>query len=111
VGERFEIKNARMECSEERPVLTVSEVFVLADVVPRRFRALVLLAVFGSTRWGELAAFRRHSLDLTARTVKIEASVIDDEDGKLVTGWPKSDGGTRILALPGIIEGRAQVQR
>ncbi|WP_240809495.1 hypothetical protein [Microbispora catharanthi] len=53
------IKNAGVERPEERPVLTVAEVFTLAACVPPRFRALVLLATFGSLRWGELAALRR----------------------------------------------------
>jgi integrase len=65
------IKNAGVERPEERPVLTVAEVFALAAAVPPRFRSLVLLATFGSMRWGELAALRRNNLDLEARTVKI----------------------------------------
>lgn len=97
------IKNAGVERPEERPVLTVSEVFALADVVPRRFRALVLLATFGSMRWGEIAALRRHNLDLKARTVKIEASVLEMRTRKLVTGRPKSDAGARVVTLPEII--------
>jgi hypothetical protein len=65
----------------ERPVLTVQEVFVLAAAVPPRFRVLVLLATFGSMRWGELAAVRRHSVDLEARRVRIEASVAEMKTG------------------------------
>lgn len=60
------IKNAGVERPEERPVLTVPEVFRLASAVPPRFRALVLLATFGSLRWGELAALGRCHLDLGA---------------------------------------------
>jgi hypothetical protein len=71
-------------------VLTVPEVFALAGAVPPRFRALVLLATFGSLRWGELAALRRFNLDLDARTVKTEASVSEMKTGELVTGQPKS---------------------
>ncbi|MEU4718228.1 hypothetical protein AB0G06_01220 [Nonomuraea dietziae] len=80
------IKNAGVERPEERPVLTVAEVFALAAAVPPRFRALVLLATFGSMRWGELAALRRDNLDLEARTVKINASVSEMKTGELVTG-------------------------
>ncbi|MFB9721091.1 tyrosine-type recombinase/integrase [Planobispora longispora] len=99
------IKNAGVERPEERPVLTVSEVFTLAAAVPPRFRALVLLATFGSMRWGELAALRRHNLDLKARTVRIEASVSEMKTGKLVTGRPKSDAGARAVVLPEIVIG------
>ena len=53
------IKGGGQEKSPERPVLTIAQVGVLADAAGPRYRALVLLAVFGSLRWGELAALRR----------------------------------------------------
>ncbi|MEU6411029.1 site-specific integrase, partial [Microbispora sp. NPDC046933] len=99
------IKNAGVERPEERPVLTVAEVFTLAASVPPRFRALVLLATFGSLRWGELAALRRHHLDLEARTVRIEASVSEMKTGELIIGRPKSDAGARVVTLPEVIIG------
>ncbi|MEU9890916.1 tyrosine-type recombinase/integrase [Sphaerisporangium sp. NPDC051011] len=99
------IKNAGVERPEERPVLTVPQVFALAGAVPPRFRALVLLATFGSLRWGELAALRRGNLDLDARTVRIDASVSEMKTGELVTGAPKSDAGVRVVNLPEIIIG------
>ncbi|UUS31577.1 hypothetical protein NRO40_12545 [Streptomyces changanensis] len=39
----------------ERPVLTVAEVFALADAIAPRYRLLVLLAAFTTLRFGELA--------------------------------------------------------
>src|SRR6185437_6437640 len=41
------IKGADQEKSPERPVLTVPQVYTLADAVPDRYRALVLLTGFG----------------------------------------------------------------
>ena len=52
----------------ERPVLTDPEVYDLADVIDARYRALVLLGVFASLRWGELAALRRSDIDMEACT-------------------------------------------
>src|SRR5215467_10474812 len=66
------IKGAGQEKSPERPVLTIRQVFDLADVIAPRYRALILLAVFGSLRWGELAALRRRHIDLTSGTVRVE---------------------------------------
>ncbi|MEV0581308.1 tyrosine-type recombinase/integrase [Nonomuraea sp. NPDC050310] len=97
------IKNAGVERPEERPVLTVPQVFELASAVPPRFRALVLLATFGSLRWGELAALRQHNLDLDARTVRIEESVSEMKSGELITGRPKTDAGVRVVTLPEVI--------
>ena len=53
------IKGASVETSPERPVLSISQVYDLAEAIDPRYQALVLLAVFGSMRWGELAALRR----------------------------------------------------
>jgi integrase len=53
--------------------LTVPEVYALADV-GARYRALVLLGVFGSLRWGELAALRRSDINAQARTVRFPGS-------------------------------------
>ena len=58
------IKGAGQEKSPERAVLTVRQVFALADSIAPRYRALILFAVFTSLRWGELAALRRKDIDL-----------------------------------------------
>src|SRR5260370_40068904 len=44
------IKGAGTEDSPERSVLTVSQVYALADAVGPRYRVLILLATFGSLR-------------------------------------------------------------
>jgi hypothetical protein len=57
------IKGADKETESSRPVASVPRVYALADAVPRRFRALVLLGAFTSLRWGErepAAVRRRH---------------------------------------------------
>lgn len=65
-----------------------------------RYRALVLLAVFCSLRWGELAALRRLHIDLASGTVCIQESVVELTDGSLVTGPPKSLAGRRGVSIP-----------
>lgn len=50
------IKGASQETSPERPVLTIAQVYALAEAIGQRYRAMILLAVFASLRWGELAA-------------------------------------------------------
>lgn len=94
------IPGAGQEKSPERPVLTLRQALDLAAAVDRRYRALILLAVFGSLRWGELAALRRRHIDLATGTVRIEASVVELTDGSLVTGPPKSLAGKRTVAIP-----------
>jgi integrase len=69
----------------------------------RRFNALVLLATFGSLRWGEVTAFRRADLDLTARNVRIRATYIERSTGEMLLGPPKSKADRRIVGIPAAI--------
>jgi integrase len=65
------IKGASVEKSPERPLLTVSQVYALADAVDRRYRALILLACFCGLRWGELAGLQRADVHCEHRTVRV----------------------------------------
>jgi integrase len=49
--------------------------------MPERYRALVLLAAFGSLRWGELAALRRCDVDAEHGTVRVERSLTELSGG------------------------------
>src|SRR6266568_355671 len=94
------IKGAGQEHSLERPVLTLVEVFALADAFDRRYRLLILLAVFCSLRWGELAALARGAIDVDGATLVVRAGVVELKNGALVTGPPKTDAGNRVLSIP-----------
>lgn len=97
------IKGAGQEKSPERPVLTIAQVYALADLIDQRYRALVLLGTFGSLRWGELAALRRKDLDLKAFTIRVERQLTETVGGGSVFGPPKSDAGMRVVPFPGVI--------
>jgi integrase len=76
----------------------------LADAfADRRYRLLILLAVFCSLRWGELAALRRRHIDLSAGLVRIEVAVVELTNGALVTGPPKSASGVRWVSIPSFL--------
>ncbi len=97
------IRGAGDEKPDERPVLTVAQVFDLSDrMTDRRFRALVLLATFASLRWGEAIALTRDDIDLAARTVSVRRQYVE-LTGQLVVGPPKSQAGTRTVAIPASI--------
>jgi integrase len=97
------IRGASLDKSPERPVLTVPQVFALADAISQRYRALILLAVFGSLRWGELAALRGTDIDMDARTVKVQRTLTELAGGGYTFGPPKSLAGRRIVAIPDLI--------
>jgi integrase len=97
------IKGAGIERPAERPTATVAQVFHLADIVPDRLRALILLAAFASLRYGELAALRRRDFDPRCRTLTVRATLVERQDGSLTFGPPKTDAGLRTVTIPAAI--------
>ena len=65
------IKGAATERSPERPIASIAQVDALATAIDPRWRALVLLATYGSMRWGELTAQTRQRIDLQVGTVEV----------------------------------------
>ena len=96
------IKGAGNEDSPERPVLTMAEVYALADAVGLRYRSLILLAAFTSLRWAELAALTPADIDLDARTVRVTRQLYYHEKG-FKFGPPKSKTGVRTVPFPELI--------
>ena len=96
------IKGAGSEHPPERPVLSVAQVYALADAVGLRYRALILLAAFSSLRWGELVALRPEDIDLDACTVRVTRQL--NKPGAVpVFGPPKSRAGRRVVEFADLI--------
>ena len=81
----------------------MDEVLGLAELVPARFRALVLVTTFGSLRFGEVTALTRADVDLGQRTVRIRRAFSEVTGQGLVIGPPKSRAGRRVVALPALV--------
>ena len=96
------IKGAGTEESPERPVLSVAQVYALADAVEPAYRALILLATFASLRWAELAALRPEDIDLEGCTVRVTRQLHYHQAGYSF-GPPKSRAGRRVVAFPELI--------
>lgn len=98
------VRGAGEEKPEERPVLTMRQVFDLADRMPTGcFRVLVLLAGFVSLRWGEAVALQRADIDLAAGTVIVRRQQVELDTGQLLIGPPKSRAGLRTVVIPAAI--------
>lgn len=93
------IKGAGVEHPAERPILALAEVMKLADSIDRRYRLLVLLAVFASLRWGELMGLRKTDFDLDVGLVHVRRSV-SLIGARQVVKTPKTAAGLRTVALP-----------
>ncbi|WP_309228035.1 site-specific integrase [Micromonospora sp. CMU55-4] len=94
------IPGADQEKPAEPPVLTLAQVFRLADIVPPRYRALVLVTTFGCLRWGEVAALQRQDIDTAAGTIRVRQAYTEQRGMGLVLGPPKSRAGRRTVSLP-----------
>ena len=94
------VPGADKENPQERPTLTVRQVFALADAVPARYRAMILLATFASLRYGELIALQRVDIDLEAGTVRVRQAYNELRGVGMVLGPPKSRAGVRTVSLP-----------
>lgn len=69
------LRGAATERPPERRVLDIAQVYALADAIEPRYRLVVLLAVFGSLRVGELMGLQRGDFDLNAMTVHVSRAV------------------------------------
>jgi integrase len=97
------VKGADKETSPERPVLTVAQVYAVADAIGPRYGALVQLATFASLRWAELAALRPEDIDLDACTVRVTRQIDYLPGGGHSFGPPKSKAGRRVVPFPDLI--------
>jgi integrase len=94
------IKGAGAEQSVERPVATVEQVANIADEIEPCYRALVLVATYGTLRFGELFGLQRRHIDLAARTVTVDQQVTHLRTGEMLIGAPKTAAGKRVVSLP-----------
>lgn len=94
------IKGADHYHVPERPILTVAEVYAVADAIQPRYRVLVLLAAFTTLRFGELASLRRRDIDLSRCVVMVRRAQSELQNGKLADKAPKSAAGVRPVAFP-----------
>ena len=90
--------------SPERPTLSAHEIGQLANEVPDRYRAFVLVAGFTGLRAGEIAALRLSDLDLSSDHASLRVSRrFYRVAGALTVDTPKSEAGARTLPLPAFV--------
>jgi integrase len=94
------LRGAGTEHSPERPLLTVGQVYELADACGPRYYALVLLACFCGLRWGELVALRRRDVDIGTATVRITRQLTEVNGQAPLFAPPKTAAGRRIVVIP-----------
>jgi integrase len=94
------LKGAGTEHSPERPLLTVGQVYALAEACGPRYETMVLLACFCGLRWGELVALRRRDVDTDTATVRITRQLTEVNGRAPLFAPPKTAAGRRIVIIP-----------
>lgn len=97
-----QLRSAGTPKTAERPAPTLAQVHQLADLVPARYRAMVLVAAYGGLRFGELTALSRADVHLgndELPSVSVRRSMARVR-GTWVIGEPKTSAGTRTVSLP-----------
>jgi integrase len=95
------IKGAGIERPGEMRHVSIRQLLALAETVPGRYRALILVAGFGGLRWAELVGLRRRLVDLAAARLHVVEQAAEVA-GKIIVGPPKTEAGRRVVILPGI---------
>jgi integrase len=95
------IRGAASEPAPEMRFATVTQVAALADAIPPRFRALVLVAAYTGLRWGELAGLRVKRVDLLHRQITVAEQLVEVR-GRLAFGPPKTSAALRTVTLPAV---------
>jgi integrase len=80
--------------------LTVDQVRALADAVPDRYRALVLVSAGLGLRQGEACGLTVDRIDFLRRTVRIDRQLITPPRGEVTFGPTKTTSSNRVLTLP-----------
>lgn len=78
---------------------TLDQLATIVETMPERYRLMVLLAAWCSLRYGEVTELRRKDIDLTNGVLRVRRAVTR-VNGEFVVGTPKSDAGTRDVAIP-----------
>jgi integrase len=86
----------------EPVILTVPEIAALADAVPERFRALVLISAWCGLRWGEITELRRKDISAGAEIISVSRGVTHRGGCRIDT--PKSGRG-RVVVVPPHVRG------
>ncbi len=100
------VRGADRENPAQRPVLTVQQVFQLAEAMRYpQHRAMILVAAFATLRWGEVTALRRCDIAADGSWVRVSFAHTEVVGRGIVVGPPKSRAGVRTVAMPGAIQG------
>lgn len=90
------VRNEKLIFSEEEALL------FLSAAKGHPYEALYIVALTTGLRQGELFALEWSDVDLQRAALRVQATLVEDESGKLVRGEPKTASSRRIVDLPNV---------
>lgn len=87
------------EARHEQRFLTQEQVSILAETIQPRFKALILLAVYGGLRAGELGGLQRKHVNSLASQVSVTRTLVD-ADNVVSFNDPKTKSSIRTVTVP-----------
>ncbi|MDQ1629581.1 MAG: hypothetical protein QOI54_3325 [Actinomycetota bacterium] len=96
------VKGAGQSVAPERPLLSVEQVYALADAIEPYLKPVVLIIFWAHLRRGELLALRRGDVDLAAGTLCIDFQVIRTSTGYQTTAPKAASRRTIDLSAPAV---------
>ena len=87
------------EVKREQRFLNHTQAWDLAESIAPRFRAMVLVAVFGGLRAGEIAALRRKNIAPERNLIVVRETLVDAK-GVPTFGPPKTKTSVRTVTIP-----------
>jgi integrase len=97
------IRSAGVDRSTAQQVVSIPQLYAIADAIADRYRALVLLTGLAGLRAGELFVLTRGDIDLERGTVDVNKQRVRLDSGEVLVTSPKSDAGRRTVALPHVL--------
>lgn len=86
----------------DRPMIATDDLHRMVDELGRHGLMATLGAVLG-LRWGEVAGLRVRRIDFAEGTLTVAEQVVRDSRGASLLDSPKSDAGSRTLAVPPVL--------
>ncbi|WP_162248836.1 site-specific integrase [Aeromicrobium sp. Root472D3] len=88
------------EPKHEQKYLTHSQAWTLAETIPAEFKAMVLVAVFGGLRFGEVTGLQRKHILIETNQIQVCRTLIDLGKGGVTFGPPKTKTSIRTVTVP-----------
>lgn len=87
------------EPRNEQKFLTHAQALHLAETIHPRFKAMVLVAVFGGLRFGEVCGLQRKHINPLNNTIAVRQTLVE-VGSSMTLGPPKTKTSVRVVTIP-----------